>query len=85
VPLNGEEAQAAAESYYRAMARRFVVGRGVAETSVNLRVGGYVSIGSLGPLFSGRYYLAEERHIFDLEKGARTEFTAERPGLGRPR
>jgi uncharacterized protein len=84
VPLTSEEAQAAAESYYRAMARRFVVGRGVADTSVNLQVGKYISIGNLGPLFSGKYYLAEVRHIFDLEKGARTEFIAERPGLGKP-
>jgi uncharacterized protein len=83
VPLSSQEAQATAESYYRAMARRFVVGHGVADLSVNLRVGGYISIGNLGPLFSGKYYLAGVRHVFDLEKGARTEFTAERPGLGK--
>jgi Bacteriophage probable baseplate hub protein len=83
VPLTGQEAQAIAESSYRMMARRFLVGRGVAETSGRLRVGGFILIKNIGPLFSGKYYLAEVRHLFD-GKGLRTEFTAERAGLGRP-
>jgi uncharacterized protein len=82
MPITSEEAQATAESYFCAIARRFVVGRGMADISVRLRVGNYISIDNVGPLFSGKYYLAEVRHIFDLANGARTEFTAERPGLG---
>lgn len=85
VPFTSEEAQAEAESYFRAMARRFVVGRGVAETDGRLRVGGYVEVKNVGPLFSGKYYLSEVRHIFDGARGIRTFFTAERAGLGRPR
>lgn len=83
VPLEGQEAQAAAESFFRMSARRFLVGRGVAETRTELRAGVFVDLKELGPLFSGKYYLTEVRHIFDSAKGIRTEFRAERPGIGR--
>jgi uncharacterized protein len=85
VPLNSQEAQAAAEAYFKMQARRFIVGRGIAKTDKQLRVGAYVDLQGLGPLFSGKYYLAEVRHIFDLTHGLRTEFVAERPGLGEAR
>jgi phage protein D len=83
VPLSSEEAQAEAEAFFKMHARRFVVGRGVAETESRLRVGSYVDLQGLGPLFSGKYYVVEVRHLFDGTTGIRTEFTAERPGLGR--
>jgi hypothetical protein len=82
-PLNSGEAQALAEAYFRMTARRFVVGRGLADSSVQLRAGTRVEIKNVGPLFSGKYYLTEVRHLFDMAKGMRTEFIAERPGLGR--
>lgn len=84
VPFTSEEAQGRAESYYRAVARRFVVGRGTAATDAKLRVGSYVDVKNVGPLFGGKYYLCEVRHLFDGARGIRTFFTAERPGLGRP-
>ena len=84
VPLTSQEAQAAAESYFRLGARRFVVGRGIAETDARIRVGNKVQISALGPLFSGTYYLTDVQHLFDGARGIRTEFTAQRPGLGRP-
>lgn len=83
VPLTSQEAQAVAESEFKRIARRFVRGRGVAEANAQLRVGSYVEINGVGPLFSGKYYVAEVRHLFDGTRGLRTEFTAERPGLGR--
>lgn len=83
VPLNSGEAQALAESYFKMTARRFIVGHGLAETQPQLRVGAQVNIRNVGPLFSGKYYLTEARHLFDLTLGLRTEFTAEKPGLGR--
>jgi uncharacterized protein len=83
VPLNSEEARYAAETFFRMSARRFLVGRGVAETKPELRAGNTVDLKGLGPLFSGKYYLTEVRHLFDGKKGIRTEFRAERPGLGR--
>lgn len=84
VPLSGAEADAQAEAMFRAAARRFVVGRGVAETDAKLRVGGYVELQGLGALFSGKYYVSQVRHVFDGINGTRTEFTGERPGIGQP-
>lgn len=84
VPLTGQEARAVAESHFRHCARRFVVGRGVAETQARLRVGAVTDLKLLGRLFSGKYYVTECRHRFDSANGLRTEFTAERAGIGRP-
>ena len=84
VPLAAETARAEAESFFRLSARRFLVGQGLAQTSAGLRVGASVELDGLGPLFSGRYYLTAVRHIFDGAQGIRTEFTAERPWIGRP-
>jgi hypothetical protein len=84
VPFTAEEAQGRAEAYFRAAARRFVVGRGTAETDAKLRVGAYVEVKNVGPLFGGKYYLCEVRHLFDGAHGIRTFFTGERAGLGRP-
>jgi phage protein D len=83
VPLAADEARTHAEARFRAAARRFVVGRGVAETDPAIRVGATVDLQGLGPLFSGKYYVCETQVRFDGE-GLRTEFTGERPGLGRP-
>ena len=84
VPMSSQEAQTEAETYFKMSARRFVVGRGVAETTSDLRVGSYVNLQGLGPLFSGKYYLTDVQHLFDNCLGLRSEFTAERPGLGQP-
>ena len=83
VPLSDREAQAEAEAIFKMAARQFLVGRGVAETDARLRVGNAVDLRGLGPIFSGKYYLTEVRHLFDNARGLRTEFTAERPGLGK--
>jgi phage protein D len=82
VPLSSQEAQAIAEAFFKAKARRFIVGRGIAETDSRLRVGSYVDLQGLGPLFNGKNYLSEVRHRFDGVQGLRTEFIAERPALG---
>jgi phage protein D len=84
VPLDGPEAEARAEALFRMRARQFVTGRGVADSNALLRVGAYVDLQELGPLFSGKYYVTEVHHIFDPTQGMRTGFAAERPGLGRP-
>ncbi len=83
VPLSADEAKARAEAWYRAAARRFVVGRGFAQPNAKLRVGVWVELDGLGPLFNGKYYLAGVQHLFDGASGFRSEFTAERPGLGK--
>ena len=84
VPFSGQEAQTAAESFMKTTARQFVVGRGVAEPNAKLRVGAFVELDGLGKLFNGKYYVAEIAHIFDNVKGFRTEFRAERTGIGQP-
>jgi phage protein D len=84
VPFDDGEARGRAEATFRLLARRFVVARGVADADARLRVGTFVELAGIGPLMSGRYYLAAVRHVFDPATGMRTEFTAERPGLGRP-
>ncbi len=83
VPLNSQEAQSSAESFLKTAARQFVVGRGTAEPNAKLRVGAVVELDGLGKLFNGKYYVAEIAHIFDNKKGLRTEFRAERLGIGK--
>ena len=81
-PITGDQAQLEAEAFFKLSARRFVTARGEAEADSRLRVGNRVDLRELGPLFSGKYTLTEVRHVFDA-RGIRTEFTAERAGLGR--
>jgi phage protein D len=83
IPLNSQEAQYEAETFFRLSARRFIVGYGTAETKPDLRAGVFVDLKELGPLFSGKYYVTEVKHLFDRANGIRTEFRAERPGIGR--
>lgn len=82
VPLSAEEARGVAEARYRERARRFLTGRGVADGDARLRVGGTVTLSSLGSLFDGDYVLVYVRHTYDLTAGYRTEFGVERPWIG---
>jgi len=66
------------------VARRFVGGRGIAETRPGLRVGATLSLTGLGTLFDGDYRTTFVRHLFDASEGQRSEFGCERPGLGKP-
>lgn len=77
-----DEASAAAETFFRDGAGRFLAGYGVAEFTRELRAGATVDLQGLGPLFSGKYYVSAIQHLFDNDRGFRTEFVAERPGLG---
>jgi len=85
VPITSSEAQSAADAFFRTSARRFVTGRGVAETSKDLRVGAQIDLKELGPLFSGKYMVTALCHRFDSAAGLRTEFEVERPGIGQAR
>ena len=82
VPLSSGEAQKEAEAVYRRLARRFVTGVAVAQTTPGLRVGAFVDVQNVGPLFGGKYYVCESRHLFDGRAGLRTRMMLERPGLG---
>jgi phage protein D len=83
LPLTTQDAQSQAEAAYKAVARRFLTGRGVAQINAKIRVGAYLNLQQLGPLFSGKYYVSEVHQKFDSASGFRSEFTVERPGIGK--
>jgi Bacteriophage probable baseplate hub protein len=83
--FDGGDARALAEASLRHLARRFVVGHGVAETSAKLVVGAKLKLTGLGPLFEGDYTLTYLHHRFDGKAGMRTEFRCDRPSLGKGR
>lgn len=82
VPLTSDQARSAAEAAYRAAARRFVTGTGLAEGDPRIKVGAYVKLEGLGDMFNGSYYVYEVRHRYDLASGYVTQFRVERPGIG---
>jgi uncharacterized protein len=84
LPLTAAEASKVAKARLLEFARRFVSGRGVADIAPGIAVGTKVKIGGVGPLFEGEYYVTETTHVFDAAFGLRTEFSVERPWLGRP-
>ena len=81
VPLTTDAAQRAAEAEFKLRARRFITAHGVASTTAAIKVGAKADVKGVGPLFSGKYYLTDVRHLFD-GNGLRSEFTGERAGLG---
>ena len=83
-PADAAEARAMAEAYLRQIGRRFVSGQGVAAPAPALRVGTTLRLGGLGPLFDGDYTATAVSHRFDSRRGLRTEFSVERPAIGRP-
>lgn len=83
-PADASEAHALAESWLRQIGRRFVVGRGKASPDARIKPGAQLELSGLGPLFNGKYTVTEVCHRFDLAEGARSEFTVERPAIGRP-
>ena len=84
LPASAAEARVLAEASFRHLARRFVVGRGVAETQAALRVGATLTLSGLGPLFNGDYTATDVCIRFDNKQGLRTEFGCDRPFIGRP-
>ena len=82
MPAVDAEARALAEASFRHMARRFIVGHGVAVSKPELRVGAKLKIKGVGPLFEGDYTVTEVLIRFDANKGLRTEFWCDRPALG---
>jgi phage protein D len=81
--LGSAEARARAEALFRARARRFVRGHGVAQADARLHVGATVQLDGLGPLFSGDYFVTEATIRFEPAHGLRTHFAVERPVLGK--
>jgi phage protein D len=83
-PVNSQEARTIAQAAFRARARRFVTGTGIAEGNPLIKVGAVLNLSGLGSLFDGRYYVVRARHTYDETRGYRTDFDVERAGLGPP-
>lgn len=85
MPLSYEETKAIAEASFRAQARRFVVGKGVAVGDARIRVGRAITFEALGSWFSGVYTVCEVQHQFcrGPDGGYTTEFVVERAGLNK--
>ena len=81
MPLTATEAQALAEAHFKRLARRFLMGNGATDADARIRVGTKLTLGGLGTMFDGKYYVSRTRHVFDSARGSRSLFTAERPGL----
>jgi uncharacterized protein len=80
-PASDAQARAVAEAAFRHLARRFVVGFGVAETRAELRVGARLRIRGVGPLFEGEYTVTDVAVRFDAAAGLRTEFLCDAPAI----
>ena len=83
LPHNQEEAGVLAEAQYRMRAWRFLTGRGVCDGDGRLRMGTHLTLQGLGGLFDGTYYVTQVRHSFSNQDGFVTQFSVERPGLGK--
>jgi len=76
------EAQAVAEAAFDLRARRFVRAEGTAEGNAQLRVGTNVTLTGISPQFDNTYYVVRACHLYDLQQGYRTDFSAECAYLG---
>ncbi len=76
------EAQALAEAAFDLRARRFVRAEGTAEGNPRLRVGTHLTLTGVSPQFDNTYYVVRASHLYDLQQGYRTEFSAECAYLG---
>lgn len=82
-PAAPEEARALAAAAMRRRARGFATAEAVAEGDARLRAGARVALAGLGALFDGIWEVTAVRHLFDLDDGLRTQFSAARAWIGR--
>lgn len=79
VPLNAEEAQAWALAEMLRRGRSFVKVKGTTRGTPQMNVGSVVTLERVGQPFEGAgYYVVGVRHTYDLSRGYRTCFEAER-------
>ncbi|MBE0623303.1 MAG: phage late control D family protein [Burkholderiales bacterium] len=76
------EAQALSEAAFDLRARRFVRAEGTAEGNPRLRVGTHVTLTGISAQFDNTYYVVRASHLYDLQQGYRTDFSAECAYLG---
>jgi phage protein D len=80
--LTTDEARAFARAEMLRRGRRFVAVSGITNGTPDLVVGSRLTLRMVGEPFEGEgYYVTSFRHRFDLGRGLRTEFTAQRATL----
>jgi uncharacterized protein len=81
-PMTEAEAAARARAANGARARRFVRADGTAQGDPALRVGSWLTLTGLNPMFVNAYAVTEATHRFDAADGYLTDFVAECAFLG---
>jgi phage protein D len=81
--LTDAEARQLAQALFARRARRFVRADATAQGDPALRVGTQVTIAGVNPFFENVFSVTEATHLFDLDRGYRTDFLAECAFLGR--
>jgi phage protein D len=82
VPLTSAEAQQWARAEMLRRGRTFATAIGVTSGSPDLIVGSRLTLERVGaPFEGGGWYVTRVRHTYDLERGHRTSFSAERANL----
>ena len=83
VPFVDADARAFAEAEMLRRARGFVTIEGTTDGSPEMVVGSRLKLGRVGKPFEGNgYYVTRVHHTYDLTRGHRTHFLAERPTIG---
>lgn len=78
-PVSATDANAWAKAEMLRRARRFVTVTGMTRNTPDMGVGSRLRIARVGPPFEGDgYYVTHVRHTYDLIRGLRTRFEAER-------
>jgi phage protein D len=83
-PMRQDEADAVARATFSKRARRFVRVEATAQGDPRLRVGSWITLAGVNPLFAGSFVMVEACHRFDLENGYMTDLVAEGAYLGAP-
>jgi len=83
-PATQAEAEAMATAIFSQRARRFMRVTGTAQGNPALRVGTWVALAGVNPLFATSYVVVEACHRYDRIEGYRTDFVAEGASLGEP-
>jgi uncharacterized protein len=70
------EAKSMSTAAFARRARHFVKATGLAEGNAALRVGTWLTLKRVNPMFEGEYVVREARHEFSLKTGYTTSFSA---------
>ena len=74
--IASDEAKAMSSAAFARRARRFVQARGLTEGNAELRVGTWLTLKRVNPMFEGDYVVRETHHAFSVKTGYTTAFTA---------